>query len=283
MGTYQVVPRDNASGAIEFEDQLTFGKSDKNDVVLSKGEPSRWHARIYVDATGPVLEDLDSTNGTFRNNRAVGPDQRLEDGDLLRFAQDEFYFLVQGRDGRPGVGADTVFLPPPAGKEAEIPWRNITLTELPRRLTRWRSAEEVPVRTDVVPPFVQVTSGHMAGAAFRLEPGEWDLVRWTIGSHEDRSIQLKGEGVSPFHAILAKTGDKWRVADQLSTAGVWVNGNKHVVAFLKSGDDIVLGSERLRVVLEDNTNPKRTLGNLRLGTALVLLLLGLSAAVAVLV
>lgn len=51
---------------------LSFGRApDQNDVVLDGTLISRQHAKLILTAKGPVLQDMDSTNGTWLNGRRV--------------------------------------------------------------------------------------------------------------------------------------------------------------------------------------------------------------------
>lgn len=56
------------------KNELTIGRDMANDIVISDPEVSRRHARIFLQGTNYVLEDLGSTNGTFVNRqRLMGP------------------------------------------------------------------------------------------------------------------------------------------------------------------------------------------------------------------
>jgi hypothetical protein len=61
---------------------------ERGDVVLPDGTVSRRHARLFVQADGEVyLEDLGSTNGTWRMGTLLPPGQRaaLGDGTSIQF------------------------------------------------------------------------------------------------------------------------------------------------------------------------------------------------------
>jgi DNA-binding NtrC family response regulator len=53
------------------EDTLTLGSHAGNLVVLNHPTVSRFHARLELAAHGPLVRDLDSTNGTFINGLRV--------------------------------------------------------------------------------------------------------------------------------------------------------------------------------------------------------------------
>jgi DNA-binding response OmpR family regulator len=56
--------------------------------VVDSAEISRLHARLTSDHLNVILEDIDSTNGTFVNGRRLEPGEayRLRAGDVVRFA-----------------------------------------------------------------------------------------------------------------------------------------------------------------------------------------------------
>lgn len=64
--------------------EVWIGSARANDVVLPLRGVSRRHARLFVDADGAKLEDLDSKNGVAVNGTLVGQ-ARLKAGDEIRF------------------------------------------------------------------------------------------------------------------------------------------------------------------------------------------------------
>lgn len=68
-------------------DAVTLGRAKDCDIVLPERQVSRHHARIERDATGFILRDLGSKNGTFVNGEPVqGQPYRLRDGDEIELA-----------------------------------------------------------------------------------------------------------------------------------------------------------------------------------------------------
>src|SRR5947207_69096 len=51
--------------------EVTVGRVQGNDIVLPKGNVSKRHCRIVVQAGRFVVEDLKSTNGTYINGRKI--------------------------------------------------------------------------------------------------------------------------------------------------------------------------------------------------------------------
>lgn len=68
-------------------DSIMVGRDRTCSIVLSHPAVSRRHARITVAGNGPVLEDLQSANGTYVNNTRIDR-VVLKAGDIVRFGAD---------------------------------------------------------------------------------------------------------------------------------------------------------------------------------------------------
>jgi pSer/pThr/pTyr-binding forkhead associated (FHA) protein len=88
---------------------------------------------------------------------------------------------------------------------------------------------------DIDEPHLVVVVGNAAGAVLRFPPGNGE---WSVGTDAARDLQLNDAGISAYHAKISHDGGRWRVIDQMSANGTWVNGDKAVVSFLKDGDRI---------------------------------------------
>lgn len=62
-------------------------KKEEADLVLDSSSVSRIHARIVREKAEAYLEDLNSTNGTFKNGLRLQPyeKRKLEEGDEIKF------------------------------------------------------------------------------------------------------------------------------------------------------------------------------------------------------
>ncbi len=75
---------------LTFEGDVVVGRSDEADVSLPEDMVSRKHAKLTAAATGLVIQDLGSTNGTFVNGEKVSKvvlqagDQLLIGGSILK-------------------------------------------------------------------------------------------------------------------------------------------------------------------------------------------------------
>lgn len=81
-----VKPETNEKHAISG-DSVMVGRDRTCAIVLSHPAVSRRHARITVAGQAPVLEDLQSANGTYVNNNRVDR-VVLKAGDIVRFGAD---------------------------------------------------------------------------------------------------------------------------------------------------------------------------------------------------
>jgi two-component system cell cycle response regulator len=73
--------------------EVTIGRGDENTLVVSSDQASRRHAAVRPDATGHLLVDCGSTNGTFVNSKAV-KERRLVHGDVIRVASTVLKYVV---------------------------------------------------------------------------------------------------------------------------------------------------------------------------------------------
>jgi two-component system cell cycle response regulator len=77
------------------DSRLTLGRDNDCDICLSDLSVSRHHARIQPGMDGYYVVDLQSTNGTFVNDKAASM-CKLKDGDYLRFGNWIFRYLTGG-------------------------------------------------------------------------------------------------------------------------------------------------------------------------------------------
>jgi len=65
------------------DDTVTIGRAIENDIVITSRRVSREHARVRREGWRAILEDLNSTNGTFLNDERVLAPVELHDGDRI--------------------------------------------------------------------------------------------------------------------------------------------------------------------------------------------------------
>lgn len=74
MPTLVIKNPDGSQQEQDVAEQLTIGRAEGNDLILSEGGVSRKHARFFVEGGGVVVEDTGSANGTFVDGEKIeGP------------------------------------------------------------------------------------------------------------------------------------------------------------------------------------------------------------------
>ena len=119
-----------------------------------------------------------------------------------------------------------------------------------RKIARARANRPVAVATEegYAGPYkgkLTGTLGPYAGTEFFLTE---DLT--TIGSMAGNTIVLSEGGASRRHAGIQIQDMRFELADFGSTNGTFVNGAKITKQFLRDGDEIRIGENRLRFTLK---------------------------------
>jgi pSer/pThr/pTyr-binding forkhead associated (FHA) protein len=66
-----------------LSEPLVIGRAGDADVVLADPTVSRHHVSVSAQGETAVVEDLESSNGTFVNGEQVGQPRRVAAGDLI--------------------------------------------------------------------------------------------------------------------------------------------------------------------------------------------------------
>lgn len=244
---------------IALKAQMVVGRLAECDLQLTEGHASRRHARLSW-ADGEVwVEDLGSANGTFVNGSRITGKVRLGAGDRVRFDVEEFDLRLPAAapadDGktmyrepqsaavvaessgvykRPGAWAD-----PEAAGGGDNKTKFIDISQLKQMMS------EAPAAPAAGAPLegthLHVLSGGRAGLNIMLAVGESGLREWTIGSQAGREVQFQDSGVSALHAKIVNEGARWKVLDQMSANGTFVNGKRSNVSYLTAGDRVRFG------------------------------------------
>lgn len=74
----------DAGRSFQVSGTLAIGRDASAGIVVDDEEASRRHAVITRDGDGVVVQDLDSTNGTWVNEELVASERRVRVGDRLR-------------------------------------------------------------------------------------------------------------------------------------------------------------------------------------------------------
>lgn len=135
------------------KDRTTLGRRPYNDVVIDNLAVSGEHAAVLMSGADVQLEDLNSTNGTYVNSRAIRK-QTLRHNDTVEIGKYKIKFLGEAQEG-------TSPLAPSAAARAEGP--------VPQR----RAFDNAQPSTTTVPQAagpasIRVISGAAAGREVEL-------------------------------------------------------------------------------------------------------------------
>lgn len=90
---------------------MVIGRHPDCDIIVEEGAISRRHARIYEENGQHLIEDLQSRNGTYVNNRMIHQPIRLFDGDLISICDSRFMFHIDEISNRQLPRATTEKMP----------------------------------------------------------------------------------------------------------------------------------------------------------------------------
>jgi pSer/pThr/pTyr-binding forkhead associated (FHA) protein len=239
---------------------LSVGRTPENGLKLVEGSPSRKHALLTVTADAVSVQDLGSTNGTFVNDQRIDAAVKLKSNDKVRFDVEEYLFRIEEEapsgdmtvrrkiapaevvadSGRGKVPAGWVDNAPSVGGNKTQFMTPEQMQEQRRRIASSGPAEGSAGRIDT--PLLIVPGDPDGSMRVQLRANASDKQEWTVGSEGEREILIKRMGVSALHAKIVNDGKRWKVIDQLSANGTFVNGKRCNVSFLSSGDRIAFGT-----------------------------------------
>jgi pSer/pThr/pTyr-binding forkhead associated (FHA) protein len=80
------------------KDRTTLGRRPYNDIVIDNLAVSGEHAVMQMSGADVFLEDLNSTNGTYVNGKAIKK-QQLQNGDTVEIGKYKIKFVHDGASG----------------------------------------------------------------------------------------------------------------------------------------------------------------------------------------
>ena len=87
---YRLVMRTGPSVGMVYpldKNELFIGRDLGNDIPINDPEVSRRHARVFLQGTNYIIEDLGSTNGTTVNGQRIMGPYMLRPGELVVFGE----------------------------------------------------------------------------------------------------------------------------------------------------------------------------------------------------
>lgn len=237
---------------------VLLGRDGQCDVVIDSEESSRRHARLEVSDGRLMLQDLDSTNGTFVNNNRILEPVEVAGGDTIRIGDQALLVItpdgganrtvIDGRlDGdlsyvleksSPEATSIRKVFPTPPGwtiGDKERLGRGGDADdeqEMDQRLAREKGRNAIAA--------LLVTSGAEPRPMYLL-PKSGNKGEWILGREDDCDIVLDDVTTSGHHARLVLAKGVWTIEDNQSRNGVKINGVRRKKKVLRRGDRISLG------------------------------------------
>ncbi len=213
---------------------ISIGRVDKNDIKIENLAVSRQHAKIIQDGDRYIIEDLNSLNGTFVNEKRVmkgilrNHDEILVGKHTLVFIDEEERPIEMRKDVDISLAEKTIILD----------------TKKQRELISHREAERPTVeeKPSELEGGVRVLSGGAGQTDIKLTR------RLTIGGKgEGADIKLRGFFVGKVAFIISKRPNGFFITHSGGRSltrlnGVEVQGQRE----LKDGDIIDIGSTRMQ-------------------------------------
>jgi pSer/pThr/pTyr-binding forkhead associated (FHA) protein len=280
---------DSHGTAIKIVGEMTVGRSDDSDFVITDPKASRKHAKITVDGEGLLVDDLGSTNGSVHEG-ARKQNFRAVNGDVLSFPNDAYTLRVEAPFMTPEIDPDKTMpmdvseinalaaqvSPSESTNDVDVKESALDSNVENQNSAWWESSEKKSDGTAVfnvndigsnkvnvaalvklgpaIAPRLVVKSGAEAGTEFKLSIGSF-----VIGKDTSCEIRLKEETVSDQHAKLIHDGHTWQLVNLLALNHTLVNDEKIQSIYLNSGDQIRMGGALLVFQLPETiTNTKKT-------------------------
>jgi pSer/pThr/pTyr-binding forkhead associated (FHA) protein len=175
---------------------LTIGRAPDNTVIIDNPAVSGHHARVFSESGAVILEDLNSTNGTFVNGQH-STRRVLRSGDVLLIGKHQLVF----------ENAMEWSAPPPA-----LPSLGDTVyldTKQHRALRATLEETKASVRAVQKTPAAPRRIGMLQVIAGRAEQTEYDLDSHTslIGRSETALVRLRGWFKPSVALAIARSND----------------------------------------------------------------------------
>ncbi|MHB1001230.1 MAG: FHA domain-containing protein [Armatimonadota bacterium] len=208
------------------------------DVILNDPTVSRKHARIILDNSKCVIEDMGSTNGTYVKGEKLLPSvpTEISDGDEIKIGSTSLIIHLPEVDHVDDTVIDESTVEPVSDIAVEKPADEIL-----------ESGDEVSedLEQAVISPVARLAGIADTSLAFDIIPGTNK-----IGRRSGNDIQISTDPyVSGSHAeIIAEDGKFW-ITDVGSTNGTSVNGTRlmpGVRTEITDGSELTLGQTKVK-------------------------------------
>lgn len=239
-----------------------MGRNAFSDIHIDSGLLSRQHAEVRVAGEKVIIEDLNSTNGTYVNNMRIQAATELMHGDVVTVGHEKLMLIApEKHDGStvftynlsqeaeeplnsaPGL-ANTCLqqsFPSPLAWNAILSHTDENAESLNKKIVQQALAQRV-YDANETPAVLVVRSGGEQGNVYDFPPVQAKNSAWELGRNKFVDVVIDHPTVSNRHAKIECDGERWLIADTNSTNGLKINKKRLVTGECKSGDVISLGS-----------------------------------------
>jgi pSer/pThr/pTyr-binding forkhead associated (FHA) protein len=214
---------------------VSIGRLPTNSVPIDNPAVSGQHARVFVESGQFVLEDLNSRNGTFVNDKAVNK-HILQEGDQIAIGKHTLVFYGVGTGEAPADTSAPAAKSGPAVQELGGTMRLDTKAQkelLAQAKAKQQAAAGEKPAAAAPPP----KEGTLTVVSGRTDKPQYVLEAQTtiIGKGETAQVKLKGWFKPKVAAAITRKGDKYMVTPLAGKAQI--NGQPLKQAYeLKAGD-----------------------------------------------
>ena len=211
---------------------ISIGR-EKGDIILKNPAVSAKHARLKSEQGVFVLEDMNSTNGTFVNQGRIST-QQLHHGDIINIGKFELEFIDQTE----ASSTSDSFMMDEGGMTVMIDTTKILSggkPKEPKKPKTEKSPEKIGARLILVPKS-PADSGRMMVHKLKKETT-------LMGSGDNVDIRIKGFTVANVAVTIRRAKDGYYAGFMGGMSKLRVNGSKvDGEVKLKSKDRVEIGS-----------------------------------------
>lgn len=260
----------------DIEQETLIGREVECTISLDSPHISRYHAKIAITNNGAIIEDLNSSNGTFVNGKRIREKTSISLGDEIRF--DHISFRLTSRDS--GSSDQTVLVskitPAPSPAVTKAPEAKIepkkkepvkepenkapqfppkppapSQTQVEEEHTRTLSPEQIhqaaAINEQLVSfkdsgsgPRLVATSAPIRGKIFQLNTQTAEN-EWPLGRSNESAIRVPVKSISRHHATLVKKNGLFSIRAE-NDKELLINGQLTQECMLKHNDHLQLGT-----------------------------------------
>ena len=218
------------------KESISIGRKPDNDIVIDNPAISGHHCKLTLEGGGYYVEDLESTNGTFVNEKRIKK-SGLHHNDVVGLAKHAVVFLNEAELAEAG--------PPQPSSDATMV------------LTPQKQAELVAASSAAAKPAGAEKTAWLRVLKGAVDAGEYELKGMStyIGKSDRVQVQIKGSGLfgsAPEVAASVHRKPEGYMLVAVTEGYPVVNGAKVAGSVvLKEGDMIDCGSTTMIFELRD--------------------------------